>query len=176
MSMEYDDDLDEKLRVHLAAELDGQLGRAERAFRDEVRLATPVLATRLRTSRSHVWTIGAVGAAVAASMAAMWVVPVAPPDDAFMAATQPGGPGDIALMATPSEAAPDVSPQWQQVEQVVNSMTLDEGLVLLDDDTPARLVRQVSLEQLEWVDERRGLRVQAVVPREGARLIPIDTY
>jgi hypothetical protein len=184
MNREHDEDeLDATLRDHLALELDGQLGRAERAFRDEVAVARSTYTIRpRRTLRAHAWVIGAMGAAVAASVAAMWVVPVAPQtDNPAVALTQPKGRADAASQQgdSPSPPAPDAptpQPHWQQVEQLVNSVTVDDGLVLLDDNTPARLVREVALQQVEWVDERLGVRVQAVLPREGARLIPIDTY
>ena len=61
MNREYDDDrLEATLRAHLAAELEGQLGRAARAFRDEVRLPADT-ARRTRTLRSHAWIIGFAG-------------------------------------------------------------------------------------------------------------------
>lgn len=174
-------EIDETLRRYFAVELDGQLGRAERAFRGELRL-TPLAATgprrRRRSLRSHAWVIGAMGAAAAASMAAMWIVPVTPPGGTPVAVTQPGV-DDGAIAGVGGTSLEDLStsqPKWRQVEQVVNSMTLDDGLVLLEDNSPARLVRQVALQQVEWVDERSGVRVQAVLPREGARLIPVDTY
>lgn len=182
MDREHDEDeIDVTLRTYFATELDGQLGRAERAFRDELRL-TPLAATaprrRRRSLRSHAWVIGAMGVAVAASMAAMWVVPITPPGGTPVAVTQPGfdnGP-TTAVAGTSLENLSASQPKWRQVEQVVNSITLDDGLVLLEDNSPARLVRQVAFQQVEWVDERSGVRVQAVLPREGARLIPVDTY
>lgn len=181
MDREHDEDeIDLTLRTYFAAELDGQLGRAERAFRDELRL-TPLAATgprRRRTLRSHAWMIGAMGAAVAASMAAIWIVPVTPPGGTPVALTQPGldNRPTTAVAGTSLEDLPTSQPKWRQIEQVVNSMTLDDGLVLLEDNSPARLVRQVALHQVEWVDERSGVRVQAVLPRQGARLYPLDTY
>lgn len=187
-SQHEEDEFDATLRGYLAAELDGQAGRAERAFRDHLRAARP--AARPRTMRSNAWLIGATAAAVAASMAAMWAVPVTPPsgsgDDSSVVMKQPEPRAEIASkpeVTTPDGTPADTAmsgeaagPRWEQVEQVVSSVTLDDGLVLLADDTPARLVRQVALERVEWVDERLGVRVQALLPREGARLIPVDTY
>jgi hypothetical protein len=203
MNPEYDDpELDALLKSHLAAELGGQLGRAERAFQEHLRLSRPTPAARPRRSvRARSWMIGAISsAAVAASVgAAMWVVPAASP-------TVPGGaPVTVAQHSDPAPAAadpdaragaesprpgarahpesvasaspsPDAPPRWEQVEQLVSSVSVDKGVVLLDEHTPARLVRQVSLEQTEWVDPERGVRVQAIVPRQDVRLISLDTY
>ena len=174
-----EDEFDATLRAHLVVELDGQLGRAERAFHDRLRLAPAADASgvtssrRPRRLRSHAWVIGATGAAVAASLAAMWIGPVRP-------SQPPGGPSAINLKeqhvepvavspsgssktVTDDAAATGYAPQWRQVEQVVNSMTVDKGIVVLEDNTPARLVRRVALEQVEWVDPRTWR------PRAGGR-------
>ena len=207
MNPEYDDpELDALLKSHLAAELDGQLGRAGRAFEEHLRLSRTTLLPRPRRSiRARSWMIGAIAsAAVAASVgAAMWVVPAAnptQPGDTPLtvvkgpgidpAGIDPGGigpahvsPGGAPAPVTPTDsgsiasaAPPPDAPQWEQVEQLVSTVSLDKGVVLLDDHTPARLVRRVSLEQTEWVDPQRGVRVQAFVPRQDVRLISLDTY
>ena len=194
MDKEFNDDgLDATLRTYLSAELDGQLGRAGQAFQEHLALAHPTTRQRsagtrsTRSTRAGLWLIGAMGTAVAASVAAtMWAVPVT---------TRPGG-NDSVVAAIPKAKEPvevDRAPgnetprdavatsvstaaNWEQVQQVVSSQTVDRGLVLLDDNTPARLVRRVSLEQTEWVDEQRGVRMQAFVPRQEAQLISLDTY
>ena len=185
-----DDELDATLRAYLAAELDGQVGRAGQAFQEHLALAHPGARRQgggIRSTRAGLWMIGALGTAVAASVAAtMWAVPVT---------TTPGA-GDFVAVATaesekpvnvdrtpggeasvdPVQTSASLAVNWEQVERVVSSRTVDRGLVLLDDNTPARLVRRVSLEQTEWVDEQRGVRMQAFVPRQEARLISLDTY
>src|SRR3954466_13426410 len=78
---DVNDPLDETLRRHIAAELDGQLGRARAAFeRNVTRVAqAPVRPRpRRRVSGARVWIIGTAGAgaALAASIAAVWGVPL----------------------------------------------------------------------------------------------------
>ncbi len=168
MNIQDDDEqFDARLRGILAGELDPQLGRARRAFERHVSSTSD---TRRRGGRS--WVIGLAGAALAASLAAVWVVPkFVATKISEIVQTQPG-------VFSPA-VAPDVresATEWEPVERVVSSRTLEDGLVVLDDKTPARFVRQVAMERTQWVDPKRGIRVEAVVPREKVTLIAMDTY
>ena len=199
-------ELDETLRAFLSAELDGQLGRAGQAFEEHLRLAHPAVAAaapaarrgRTRATGAPLWVIGALGTAVAASIgAAVWVAPVGqqvPDDRVALTHTRPatpeeptapgrGGSAAVVAQATGPAAAPTetpaempAAPRWEQVEQLVSTVTLDNGPVVLEDNTPARLIRRVALERTEWVDEQAGVRVRAVVPRDDVQLIALDTY
>jgi len=190
MPKEYtEQELDATLRTHLSAELDGQLGRAGHAFEAHVKFAhsaatAPARAAGSRSVRTRLWVIGFMGAAVAASIASIWLLPVTPPQAGtpVVLSTQPAGhgsgvvSGEASTSPTSPDTSPDDAPQWEQVERLVNSVTLDRGPVVLENNTPARLVRRVALEETEWVDERRGVRMRAVVPRQDVRLISLDTY
>ncbi len=64
----------------------------------------------------------------------------------------------------------------EEVQQVVSTLALDKGVVMLEGETPARVVRNVSMERTQWYDERKGVSVEVEVPHEKTILLPVDTY
>jgi hypothetical protein len=179
MSGEHDDcdeqEIDEALRAYVAAELDPQLGRARRAFERHVMKPARRPAPRVY---ARGWVIGVIGTAAAASVAALvWAVP---------GLMQPRGSRliDPIIAGVPTSqtsiniSAPLVSTavDWQQTSHEVSSYCIPSDTLIFEGNTPARVVRQVEMERTQWVDERRGVRVEAVVPRERVRLIELDTY
>jgi hypothetical protein len=177
---EHGGSVDEALRAYLASELDPQCGRARRAFERHL-AATARTGRRGPGSRSHTmpaWVVGAVGTGLAASVAALvWAVPslresehptiVQPfPIDAT---TLPAGPHDPALRLASTSS-------WEQTSHEVSSIYIPADTLVFEGATPARVVRQLQMERTQWTDERRGVRVEAVVPRQSVRLIALDTY
>jgi hypothetical protein len=200
------------LREHLTAELNGQLGRPSAAF--FAHLARQGLADKGngdgvaslpltppaggpgsllnplgrpdRFHRFNGWFIGLAGAALAASIAALWAapaafrghVPVLP-----IRVNQPAPtplPPEVAVnsaQAADPTATNDLS--QSPVMQWVQRRTLDEGTVVLDDPThavPARKLRRQELEHTQWYDPARRAQVEMTVPRENIKFVEMDTY
>jgi hypothetical protein len=183
MSSEFenDDQLDAMLRQHLKCELDPQLGRARLAFQTHL-LATqkPPRKIRPHVVRPRVWMIGVVGMAVAASIGALWAMPsVFPVKATTPTAVTVNDPakGELATMPVAHVANPGAAVrQWEPVTSVVNSVSENQGVVLIGQNTPARVVREVSTECVQYVCPDRNVRMEIVVPRETTRLIPVETH
>lgn len=179
--------LDATMRRFLGEQLDGQLGRARRAFESQVARRSATSRPR-RATRSRLWVIGlaGAGAAMAASLAAVWAVPMfggggggggkkssstaivdAVPPPAYTPSSRPG-----------EKSADNTSPaafDWEPVRQVNTTAVRDEGTLVVD-GAPARVVKSVSTERMEWFDPERNVRVETTVPQERVMLIGIDTY
>jgi hypothetical protein len=181
---ENDEELDAMLTQHLKSRLDPQLGRARLAFQTHV-LATAAPARRVRATdvRPRVWMIGVVGTALAASMAALWAVPNMFPVKATPTNLTVNSPVDAPvkreIVATPvahGEKAEVPVRMWEPVGSVVNCVSENQGVVLIGDNTPARVVREVSTESVQYVCPQQNVRVEIVVPRETTKLIPLETH
>ncbi|QOV88362.1 hypothetical protein [Humisphaera borealis] len=196
-----DDTLDRLLTRHLSARLDGQLGRAEAAFRqriaEERHSSGPGIAPlRLvgdadtevgQTSngrslaRPHVsfwnrpagWMTGIIGTAVAASLATLMLLPKAGID------TEGGTSGRV---ASTQQTTPDtdrrLSPTTNQpMVRYVYNQTWDEGTVTPGGaSTPLRRVRHQQVEHLRYYDAARGAWVEVTVPKEDVEHFELDTY
>ena len=193
---ERDDDgggVDAMLRDHFAAALDGHVGRSRRAFERHVAAmstaASPVFDAPLRTRDRRGWVIAGLGAGLAASVAAIFVIPtlrVAPQPPVAAVSNREVGPGiaghrggsPLAAAPIPSVPATNVvSPfHFQKVDEVLSRHAEVEGLIVIDDHTPARIVRERAVERTRWVDERRGVRIETIVPREDVKLIHLETH
>ena len=174
---ERDEIVDEALRTYLAAELDPQLGRARRAFERHLATNAPAPSRRVR---SRGWVIGAVGAALAASVLAVWTLPgfrpPAPPEltgGGGPPAPVPHPPAVRAKAATTVSAAATVG--WQQSDYGMTSVTRNLACVVID-DVPARVVERTDVERRQWVDPDRRVRIEAVSPQHNVHLIDVDTY
>ena len=185
--------LDATLRGFLGAELDGQLGRARAAFEaraiPSTRSAHGAAAHRQhRVSRSRVWAIGltGAGAAMAASLAAVWAVPLLGRMSSHTTATTTSivtpllpSPNSDLPRATADKTAAGATggdADWQPVQQVTSSATLYQGVLLVGGKAPARVVRNLSTERTEWFDPERNIRMETTVPHENVMLINVDTY
>src|SRR5215217_3961119 len=96
---EEDRELESRLRGFLDTELNGQLGRARQAFEKHLASGTASPAPRRGRRFIRTWTIGLVGTAAAASLAALWATPaLRQAEPAGIAMTQPvpdDGPADV---------------------------------------------------------------------------------
>jgi hypothetical protein len=179
---ESDDELGAMLQEHFAAELDPHVGRARRAFEAHVLRETSASPRRpSRRGTFGTWLFRTAGPAAAAGLAAFFVV---------QQVARHRQPTVIGTNVTPTNYHPstnvsptvaittpaDTSPQWEEVRKVVCSGAQDNGLVVLDNKTPARVVRRVSMERTEWLDPKRNVRVEVEVPREKVMLIGMDPY
>src|SRR5688572_11079436 len=186
MSRQYedekiDDPLDAMLRTHLAAKLDPQRGRARLAFETHLAATAPRQA-RSAPLRTRVWVIGVVGTALAASIAALWAVPVAwrtdvkPVVNGNLQVSQAKVPLPTPTPETNRGAIAPISTQWEQVSSAVCSVSQDKGVLLIGNEVPARVVQQYETQRMQFVCPTRGVRVEIVVPRQTTRLIALETH
>ena len=198
MSELDDTTLETMLREGLSARLNDQLGRSAAAFmahvgREDAGAPAHEPAPPLRMAdapgwraptRVNSWVIGLAGAALAASLAALWVapaafrarVPFAPIHNWDATMVSNGNPGDPAMVADSDlSRAPGQPPliQW------VQNRTVDEGTVILDEPgrlVPARKLRHLQLEHTQWYDPAQRGQVEMTVPRENIKFVTMDTY
>jgi hypothetical protein len=150
--------LDATLAEFFRGALDGQCGRSESSFRRHLR-AESRLAWRTRS-----FLIGAFGAGLAASVAVLWASPV------FRAGAAPsrqtaGGPTKV-----------DASLVHPVIERLVDSRTSDEGVIMLDEETPVRVLRRQAVERTRYYDEHDAVQSQEVTPRDDLVLMKLTTY
>jgi hypothetical protein len=154
MNEKSEQDLDELLRRHLGACLDGQLGRAAAGFRAAER------AERAAAARWRWWIGGASG--IAAGLAIAWMM---------FANRLPQGliskPG-LAVNGVSADAVPPMvqSATWSPVK--------DDGLAVVDDQ-PVRQWRRQIVEEVEWYDAKDGAMVRTRMPRQQIILIGLRT-
>jgi hypothetical protein len=151
MNDKSDQDLDELLSRHFHSCLDGQLGRASAAFQREVDAR----------QRWRPWL--AVGAALAACLAAAWA----------MYAHRPAPRPDIAIVTSATAPAEDAA-----ITPVVQSATwsrmVDDGAAVVDGQ-PVRQLRRKLVEEIEWYDAKDGAVVRQTVPQQQFFLIGMQT-
>ena len=141
--------------------LDPQLGRSEHGFRSYLKELSRA-AWRLRT-----WAIGAFATGMAASVAALWAGPL------FWSAS----PTSNAPAAHVSEANTGSTPaELPAIERVVQSHVTDEGVMMLGDDTPVRVLHRQRLEQTRWLNDRQQVREEQGTPQDEMVFIKMPTY
>lgn len=149
-----DHELDALLEQHFAGHLNGQLGRARRAFEEHHRRT----ASRARFVRIAAGVAGlAVAAVVALALVPRGTVPTPHPHSGPVASTAPDEPTGA-------------------LEQVVWSRTTDLGTVLLEDQRPARKIVREQVREVTWTDAAGTRHIQAMKPQRDVLLISLDTY
>ena len=144
-------EIDELLKRHLGACLDGQLGRAAAAFAREAHRPAP--------RRVGPWLSGA--AAVAAGIAVAWFTVVSRTPKA------PDAP-EVPNVVVVDDSSPPMlqSAAWSKV--------MDDGCSLYD-DRPVRRLRRKVVEEVEWYDAKAGAVVRTTQPRQQVYLIGMKT-
>jgi len=162
MTEQDDPEFDATLRAFFHDALDGRRGGAEQAFRRHVK------AEARGAWRTRGLLIGAFASGLAASVAVLWATPMfhAAESSRPVVASGSGG-GDAAL------AGGGMVPV---MERVVNSRTSDEGVMMLDEETPVRVYRRQAVERTRWFDENDSVRRQEVTPRDDLVLMKLTTY
>jgi len=158
------------VRDYLSDRLDGKLGGAEARFRrfltqghDE---SAPISRNPFHISnRFRGWTFGVVGAALAASLAALWAGPSLAP----LAPQKPG------LISTDSRQ-PTLVDNPILVQQDVQSQTFDDGEFMMDGDTPVRVLRRRDLQRTRWFDDSQKLQGEQVAPQDHVIYERMKTY
>lgn len=156
-----EDQLESLLREYLSESLDPQRGRSEQYFRGYLEHSSQSV------WRRRVWLVGAFVSGIAASVAALWASPL------FRLGT-PGHGSPLAVVGpNPSLVTPAITPV---AEQVIQTRLTDQGVILLDDNTPVRVVHRQVLRQTQWFDDRDGVRSREVTPQDDLLLIKLTTY
>ena len=153
-------ELERLLRRHLADELDGQLGRSTERFREHLREEAAGFARPTNRPRPGRWMLSVAGAAMAASIAAVFAVP--------SLLNQSGGPG---VSTDPLDPLPAI-----RVDHTVRSQVYDNGTFLTPDGTPVRRFRRLNLHEMRWIDERSGEQGEEIVPSEDVMYYELKTY
>jgi len=175
------DPLDQLLHEHLAQQLNPHVGRAAQAFlRDTAaRDAAPTASTR--TMRLW-WAAPLLAVAAAIAIFAGPLLRFTAPRSVDAPSVASGIAPSVArpqLPVTPDNPTSDspaadavlASYDPQDVEGVVRWASRDEGMVWLDDETPARKIRRQRWETVEWTDPRDSSRIAVSVPREEIVLV-----
>jgi hypothetical protein len=159
MSLQEEEQFDAMLSGFFKGALDPQLGRSERSFRRHLNDALGS-AWRQRT-----WLIGAFMAGVAASVAMLWAGPL------FRAA----------LPSSSVESVSRANSGFTQtavpaVERVVQSHTTDEGVMMLGNDTPVRVLRRQRIENTRRLDEQQQVHEERGTPEDEFVFVKVPTY
>lgn len=161
MSERDDEQFDAMMSGFFRDALDPQLGRSERSFRRH-------LNDMLRSAwRQRSWVIGAFATGMAASVAMLWAVPLL------------RGPSPVAApTGVVSRGGNDVQPETvvPAVERVVQSHTTDEGVIVLGDDTPVRVLHRRQMEQTRWLNDPRHAHEEQGTPQDEMVFIKMPTY
>jgi hypothetical protein len=161
MPEQDDEQLDATLTEFFHGSLDGQCGRSESFFRHHLKTESRV------AWRTRSFLIGAFGAGLAATVAALWATPIIHPS----LRTAPFAKGDrIESHATDPALVHPV------VERVITSRTKDEGVMMLDEDTPVRVFRRQAIERTRYFDEHDSVQSQEVTPSDDLLLMKVTTY
>jgi hypothetical protein len=152
MTEQDNDQLDLMLRDYFRDSLDAQRGRAERGFRKYLKSESSAL------WRQRTFLIGTFISGLAASVAVLWAAPVFHRD------------------AAPAKQIADDSVTQPVVERLVSSRTSDEGVVMLDDDTPVRVYHRQAIERTRWFDEHEQMTAQELSPQDDVVFVKLITY
>jgi hypothetical protein len=153
---EDNEQLDLMLADFFRDSLETQCGQAERGFRRYLKSEAAA------SWRQRAFLIGTFVSGLAASVAVLWAAPVFHHD------------------TTPTKriaAAPPSDPVARPViERLVSSRTSDEGVMMLDDDTPVRVYHRQAIEQTRWFDEHEQMTAQELSPRDDVVFVKLVTY
>ncbi|HZL35642.1 MAG TPA: hypothetical protein VFC78_10060 [Tepidisphaeraceae bacterium] len=163
---------EQMVREYLSAALDGQTGRAEARFRQFLREEQPApIAYKApkHSSRFRGWPLSIAGAALAASLAALWAGPA-------LHRIAPDERSRPSVATTDSTPDPSTVQAPMLVEQDVRSQTFDDGTFMADDSTPVRVLHRRDFQRTRWFDQNRQLKAEQVVPRDHLVYVQLKTY
>lgn len=155
------------LADYLSSTLEEQVGKSEARFKrflaeqDSIASRPPAFH---RVNRFAGWTLGLAGAALAASLAALW----AGPSIRQMTPEKP--------VSFPSPVNPTLAQSPLLVRQNVESQTFDDGTVMIDDDTPVRILRRHDLQRTQWFGQDDKMQREEVEPQDHVVLVHMKTY
>ncbi len=156
-----EEELDQMLVDHFAAELKPQEGRALSCF--ESRFA-PAVRPVHRWPHIRGWVIGLASGAAAACVAMLCfehfrTAPPATPLPSPRAVTSAGD-----------------GPDWVRSEQTVQWNTVDEGIIAGQDGQLMRQLRRMQVDRIRFINDRGETIMETVVPREQVMLIDAKPY
>ena len=157
-----DQDLDALLGEFLKESLDAQRGRAEQHFRrylyGEARVAW----------KQRTWLIGAFLSGMAASVAALWAAPL------FRAVHGPDRNPQSSNIHS-QQPVVDAKPIPPAMQRDVQSQTIDEGVLVLNDNTPYRVLRRRAIERTRWFNDQAKVQNEQVTPKDDLIFIKLTT-
>ncbi|HEX3356731.1 MAG TPA: hypothetical protein VHS31_07165 [Tepidisphaeraceae bacterium] len=153
-----DDNLDRLLAGHFDRAAEGQLGRAESAFRRR----QPAQISRSPRRLRH-WLMGSSLAAAAA----VGIVLLGP---LFVPSRPHPAPKNVIADQSPAASNP------KNVECTYYWRTVDDGVRLAANDIPVRKLRRQQIQQLSWTDDDGKTQLQMTVPHEQIVFVECPTY
>jgi hypothetical protein len=156
-----DDNLDVLLREHFSAELDPQLDTGKRdafapARSGQLDRAPAVFA---RSSRRLPWRAAIVPFALAASIAAIFIVPALLNRDP---------------QATETEVVQGVP--HTPVEHEIAWNTVDQGTVFVDSDVPMRSILRERTDNFRWIDPETNASMEVSIPQNEVIFVGMTAY
>jgi hypothetical protein len=105
---------------------------------------------------------------MAASVAALWAAPL------FRAphGLDRGPQSNNAVAQQSIVAAKPIPPAMQRD---VQSQTIDEGVLVLDNNTPYRVLRRRAIERTRWFNDQAKVQHEQVTPRDDLIFIKLTT-
>jgi len=158
MDFKNNDNLDRLLSEHFDGTLASQLGRTEAAFREQLNRAS----VPKRPLKIPFWLIGTFTTAAAATVAIAMLNPLSPDLGVVPGPSKP----DVSQPTLIASTVAATSPNHTDLQYTSYQRTLDDGLVYLDDQTPARKLRRQAVQQIQWLDDDGKTLMQVTVPKE----------
>jgi hypothetical protein len=144
------------VRAATAEGLERQRGRAAAAFRERIQNAEFRKAGRAEAPLAmKIW------AGTASALAACLTVVLT-----------------AQFVTSPPQAHPEVAltPRVPVVDQVMYTRNVDGGTIVLDDQTPVRVVKQQQIKQTEWFDAQEKARYSVTQPVETVQYQRVQPY
>lgn len=156
---DVDESLDTLLRSHLTRELDPHVGSALQKF-DAERTIRPDFSQGLTRTSS----IGGLPSRIRYAAAAVLMLGVGITSSVVYRNIQRAAPGQpIAVQDKPAPYTDAVLSSWTQ--------TYDQGTVMIDPQTPARMLRRVQYEKTDWKDASGQWQSKIEIPHEDVILV-----
>jgi hypothetical protein len=147
-----DEQLQQQVAEAVGRKLGPQMGRARRVFLNAVAGTQP--APTRPTLRFRPWMLLGFGSAAAAALLVLTLRPTSAPD------APDAGTGSAAPVVASSTNEPS------NVQHAVFWEPIDEQTVYVNGQVPARSIRGVRVDEVQWFDPRLKAHVRLTVPRQ----------
>jgi hypothetical protein len=169
MTLQSPDNLDTLLSEHLSSTLDGQRGRALAAFRQQQaesgRAAVMVRGEDRVIPRRALWYWAGVPSALAACLAVAVTLHFTGKPPVTTPKPDEGGSNAGTVVAkAPDEQKKPL--QFEKLDQYELSREFNDGVAVINGNTPVRVIRQQTVNHMEWVDPTDKAKYSITTPVE----------
>jgi len=169
------------IRGHLNNQLDGHVGAASRRFAEEIansprRTAAPLVENPKRKNTAgpkfgSVWSIGLVGAALAATMTIVSMrhsmTPFRTPSPMKNNGAVRANPDQMSIAPVAATYPGEANVSWDVV---------DQGIVTMEDGSRAHKLLRKTTGKLTYIDPKTKKRVEQIHPREETVYVGLKQY